>query len=988
MALSGIVSGQTFTTIYNFPPDEVPRGVRYIDSNTQVNLLDGGEFPSNLDIGAFDGSSTNIQVNITGGTVGAWLEVRSGSEVNISGGQIGPRLEVSGDAVINLSGGAIGNQMSLKDTGTVNITGGRIGHGFRPEGGTVNLSGGFLGDGFRAELDTSVTVSGGVFGRFFQVIDSSHLTLIGDEFLIEGNAVAGLDTVGDRVELSGLLPSSLTGTLADGSVLILSAVSDRFENVTLIRAAVPTPAATILNVPTDPAPSGLRPGQTLRLAEGGSLGEYFAVASATLDITGGTVEQGLEAARGRVTVSGGRVGDHFDVFDHSEVRITGGLVGNEMRVFADTTVDISGGRFGRGFMGLGGEVTLRGGDFRINGKPVGGLISSGDNVPFSWHAGTELTGTLADGSVFIFSLDLDDRFYEDVLTLELAPVPAVSAVVNVPSDPMPLGLRSGQTLNLSAGAAGDYFAAVNAVVNVNGGSIGDGLEALNSPVTITDGSIGNEMAMFSGSTLHVAGGSIGDDAYAGPGSRITIDGGSVGKRFFIDEGGTLNLNGGTVGDELYMIDGTLNLAGGHILGDLEVDGGTVNVTGGKIDSYADIYGSTFNMLGGTLEANVSLGNSTFNMWAGTINGGVGIDRDTEFNMWGGSIRGTLSSFRSGPIVIHGGEVGFIDINDGDTVTLAGGRVNRLSLGRGGSFEYIAGSIGQLSMRGGHSVHFVGMELDSVTLRGGGGYPAPYALLEDADVSDYVHASEGSEVRLVGGSVGGKVQAYTGSVVWVDGTSILGGLTIERDARLVLTSGSIGSKVDMYSGSLFTLEDGTVGDGLRAHNSTVHVNGGALGNQALITSGGTLNLADGSVGTDLTLSMGATLNMTGGSIGTHFFIVGASAHLNGGSIEAGMFVMPGSAIEVLGTSFVLDGIDLTPGLVMGESFVITSRDVTLSGLFADGTPFSFELNTTPDFTRDYFHPDAVVTITHVPEPATLLLLGFGMCAATWRRARPL
>jgi hypothetical protein len=979
---------QTFTTVYNLPPDEVPRGTRFIDSDTQVNLWDGGEFPSNLDIGAPDGSSSNIQVNITGGTVGNSLEVRSGSEVNINGGVIGPSMEVSGDAVINLSGGVIGNQMSLKDTGTVNITGGRIGQWFRPEGGTVNLSGGVIGDGFRTAIDTSVTISGGVFGRSFRILDSSHLTLIGDEFLIEGNAVAGLDAVGDRVELSGLSPSSLTGTLADGSVFILSAVSDRFENVTLIRAAVPTPAAAILNVPTDPAPSGLRPGQTLHLAEGGALGEYFAVASATLDIAGGTVEQGLEVARGRVAISGGQVGDHFDVFDHSKVQITGGLVGDGMRVFADTTVDISGGRFGRGFMGLGGEVTLRGGDFRINGEPVAGLVSPGDRVPFSWHAGTELTGTLADGSVFIFSLDLDDRFYEDVLTLELAPVPGVSAVVNVPSDPMPPGLRPGQTLNLAAGAAGDYFAAVDAVVNVNGGSIGDGLEALNSAVTITDGSIGHNMAIFSGSTLHVAGGSIGDDAYAGPGSRITIDGGSVGQRLYIDEGGTLNLNGGTVGDELYMIDGTLNLAGGHILGDLDVDGGTVNVTGGKIDSYADIHGSTFNMLGGTLDANVSVGNSTFNMWAGTINGGVGIDRDTEFNMWGGSIRGTLSSFRAGPIVIHGGEVGFIDINDGDTIILAGGRVNRLSLGRGGSFEYFAGSIGQLSMRSGHSVHFTGMQLDSITLRGGGGLTPPYALLADADISDYVNASEGSEVRLVDGSVGGKVQAYTGSVVWVDGTAILGGVTMERDARLVLTSGSIGSRVDMYSGSLFTLEDGTVGDGMRAYGSTVQVNGGTLGNQSLVTSGGTLNLADGSVGTDLTLSMSATLNMTGGSIGTRFFIVGASAHLSGGSIEAGMLVMPGSAIEVLGTSFVLDGIVLTPGLVMGESFVITSRDVTLSGLFADGTPFSFELNTTPDFTRDYFHPDAVVTIMLVPEPVTMLLLGFGICAATCRRARPL
>ena len=52
------------------------------------------------------------------------------------------------------------------------------------------------------------------------------------------------------------------------------------------------------------------------------------------------------------------------------------------------------------------------------------------------------------------------------------------------------------------------------------------------------------------------------------------------------------------------------------------------------------------------------------------------------------------------------------------------------------------------------------------------------------------------------------------------------------------------------------------------------------------------------------------------------------------------------------------------MLPGEAFTITNRDVTLSGLLADGEPFSFELNSadTPD--DDFFDLDATVTVTLV------------------------
>ena len=54
-------------------------------------------------------------------------------------------------------------------------------------------------------------------------------------------------------------------------------------------------------------------------------------------------------------------------------------------------------------------------------------------------------------------------------------------------------------------------------------------------------------------------------------------------------------------------------------------------------------------------------------------------------------------------------------------------------------------------------------------------------------------------------------------------------------------------------------------------------------------------------------------------------------------------------------------------------MIGDRDVTLSGLLSDGTPFNFDLNSTDIRGKDFFDPHATLTVTLVPEPATLQLL---------------
>src|SRR5262245_55380437 len=74
-----IARGQ-FTTTYNVPPNVAPST---IFSNTQLNVFDGGAISNAFAAGDSLGTSTNVQVNVFGGTVGGVFSAYRGSEVNI-----------------------------------------------------------------------------------------------------------------------------------------------------------------------------------------------------------------------------------------------------------------------------------------------------------------------------------------------------------------------------------------------------------------------------------------------------------------------------------------------------------------------------------------------------------------------------------------------------------------------------------------------------------------------------------------------------------------------------------------------------------------------------------------------------------------------------------------------------------------------------------------------------------------------------------------
>jgi len=117
-------------------------------------------------------------------------------------------------------------------------------------------------------------------------------------------------------------------------------------------------------------------------------------------------------------------------------------------------------------------------------------------------------------------------------------------------------------------------------------------------------------------------------------------------------------------------------------------------------------------------------------------------------------------------------------------------------------------------------------------------------------------------------------------------------------------------------------------------------------------------------TQLNLSAGGVIGFSfdaGAANGTSTHV---EVNVSGGSVGRFFDANSGSEVNLFGTRFVLDSIDITASLTTNVPFTITDRDVTLNGLLADGSGFSFDLNSTNISGQDYFDPLALLTVTLV------------------------
>ena len=157
----------------------------------------------------------------------------------------------------------------------------------------------------------------------------------------------------------------------------------------------------------------------------------------------------------------------------------------------------------------------------------------------------------------------------------------------------------------------------------------------------------------------------------------------------------------------------------------------------------------------------------------------------------------------------------------------------------------------------------------------------------------------------------------------------------------IAGGIVGDRFDAESGSEVNISGGTVGDEVSAKSGAlVNITGGTLGNEFFAFSNSEVNISGGTVG-DSFGNSGSVLNISGGAFGHSFGGLRSVVNISGGTFGENVRILSDTVFNILGTEFFIDG-ERLDDLLPGETFTITRQNATVSGIFADGNQFSFDL----------------------------------------------
>ncbi len=344
-----------------------------------------------------------------------------------------------------------------------------------------------------------------------------------------------------------------------------------------------------------------------------------------------------------------------------------------------------------------------------------------------------------------------------------------------------------------------------------------------------------------------------------------------------------------------------------------------------------------------------------------------IESNTQINLFGGLMLNTNLGASDGSStnielnIFDGVTRDFFSANAGSTVNLLpdGTIASSFSANSGSTVNISGGTVGfRFAARLGSTVNISGGFIRDHF----GAGPGSIVTVSGGTISSGSNVS--GIFNLSNGAVGDEFQALSGSQVSISGGSI-GRLSRARDgSEINITGGSIGGSFSAFPGSLVTLSSGSIGSFSAATGAILNVSGGIIEDHFSLNSGSTMNLTGGEVGPFLNVESGSTINMYGGSI-------------------PGASVLAGSSINIFGSSFVVDGVNITQDLVLNQAWILDNPSVSIQAVLQDGSL----LNTHPfiSFQRFAIDPGATVTITLVPEPTTIGLLGIGSLGLLRRRA---
>lgn len=196
--------------------------------------------------------------------------------------------------------------------------------------------------------------------------------------------------------------------------------------------------------------------------------------------------------------------------------------------------------------------------------------------------------------------------------------------------------------------------------------------------------------------------------------------------------------------------------------------------------------------------------------------------------------------------------------------------------------------------------------------------------------------------------------------------------------------SLGYHVDFHTtnnpGTHVNLVDGGSVRTLSAFgNSTIDIKGGncELGVQAWRNS--TVTMTGGSIGAWLYAGDNATIEMTGGSVELLWAGMRATVTMSGGSVGQHFMVQEYSTLYLNGTGFKVNGTPLVNGDNL-KDFGTLATDMyieyytgIITGTLADGSVLNNEFRI---YKNNHMYHQETGDLIIIPEPCSLLLLGFG------------
>ena len=430
--------------------------------------------------------------------------------------------------------------------------------------------------------------------------------------------------------------------------------------------------------------------------------------------------------------------------------------------------------------------------------------------------------------------------------------------------------------------------------------------------------------------INVEGGFAGGNFNAHAGTTVNLASGRIHIGFDAFDGSQVNVTGGSLGSFFNAYSGSqVSVAGGIIGGSFRArTGSVIDISGGSFDSFVDLDSGS----------SITLNGNDFRIDGTPIGGletlGTSLAFDPPF---GTVLSGILSD--GTPFAVSNNDADWIDTG---TLTLTTTTLPAV----GPALTHVSDDTSLMSIRNGQTL----------IVEEGGSLPRGF------------HAGIGSKVIINGGYVGVNFEAI-GSEVLINGGAIDVVFDAFSGSVVTMTGGTMGGVAEITNGSIFNLSGGSIDNGFQAHaGGTMNISGGSIGRAFKAYSGSLVNISGGSVGEEYDAFGGSTTNISGGMVGDKF-----SAGFN-------------SIVNLIGTEFVLNGIPITESLTPGIPLTIEDRNVTLSGLLSDGSPFSFFLDSSFTPSGDSFSSGALVTVTQIPEPCTIMLCGIASILTLIGRSR--